>query len=215
MRKIDKSKILSVDYKKWVDELDKKKLVHPKASRTTYIDIVMNLLHCQKGLCAYTEMRLCKPGHLTEDNWENGCYKGRNPKRFGELEHFNPDLKKAKYCEWSNLFVAASDINRRKGKQEVDDILKPDSPNYDPYELLEYDTETHFFVPNQGIENEEIRTRVDRMIDILQLNHDTVYTEREEYLTNARECLELKGKFNVSKFFTACKMAGISVEDDR
>jgi hypothetical protein len=153
MRKIDKSKILSTKYKEWVEKLDKEQKKHPvpKTKDRYFYDVVMNLLHCQKGVCAYTERFLCKAELLTEDKWENGRYARKKPKRFGHLEHFNPNLKDEKGYEWDNLFVACSDVNVLKGEEDVDDILKPDSPDYDPMELLDYDIDTHFFVANTGI----------------------------------------------------------------
>jgi hypothetical protein len=57
MRKIDKTKILSVHYKKWLDQVSRDNVKHPQRS-TYYDDVVMNLLHCQKGACAYTEISL-------------------------------------------------------------------------------------------------------------------------------------------------------------
>ncbi len=72
MRKIDKSKILSTAYKKWVDKLNKDNIKHPHSREPYYYDVVMNLLHCQKGVCAYTEMFLCNSELLTKDNWVDG-----------------------------------------------------------------------------------------------------------------------------------------------
>ncbi|HLP47201.1 MAG TPA: hypothetical protein VK469_14715 [Candidatus Kapabacteria bacterium] len=213
MRKIDKSKILSTAYKKWVDQLDKDNIKHPQSREPYYYDVVMNLLHCQKGVCAYTEMFLCNSGLLTEDKWIDGHYIIKKPERFGHLEHFNPDLKKDKFYQWDNLFVISADINVLKGEQKVDAVFKPDSPQYDPMKFLEYDIETHFFIPHTGIKDPALRERIDRMIDILQINHATVYTERESFLKCVFGHLEMNRPFKVYKFFTACRMAGVPVED--
>ena len=83
MRKIDKTKILSVHYKKWVDKLSRDKVKHPQRS-SHYDDVVMNLLHCQKGVCAYTEMALCNPGLFDEDKWKKGRYTQKHQLHFSE-----------------------------------------------------------------------------------------------------------------------------------
>lgn len=207
MRKINKTEILSVKYKKWVDNLNRDKMKHPPHSRTYYDDVVMNLLHCQKGVCAYTEMFLCDPRLLTEDNWENGRYKTKHPKRFGDLEHFDPGLKKERFWDWANLFVIHTDINRKKRDTEVDEILKPDSPGYDPKELLEYDDDTHIFIPHTDIEDENVKERIRRMIEVLQINHDTVRIERETFLRKAFRSCELGQSVEIDRFFTAYEMA--------
>ncbi len=209
MRRIDKnkSKMLSVEYKKWLSELNDRKEEHPRHSRSYYVDVVMNLLHCQKGVCAYTEMFLCNPGLLSEDKWANGRYKLENPRHFGELEHFDPKLKKIKYWEWDNLFVIKSRINRLKGNKEVDDILKPDSPEYDPMKLLEYEIEIHVFRPHSRIKDKTQKERIQRMIEVLQLNHDTVRHERKTYLTKVFEFREVNRQIEIDRFFTACQMA--------
>jgi hypothetical protein len=180
---------------------------HPPHSRTYYDDVVMNLLHCQKGVCAYTEMLLCNSRLLTEDNWKNGKYKTTHPDHFGDLEHFDPRLKKERFWDWGNLFVVHSDINRLKRDKEVDDILKPDSPAYDPKELLEYDEYTHIFIPHTEIEDENVVERIRRMIEVLQINHDTVRHERETFLKKAFKSYELGQSVEIDRFFTAYEMA--------
>ncbi len=213
MRKIDKSIILSTAYKEWVEQLDKDHKKHPHSRGLYYYDVVMNLLYCQRGVCAYTEMFLCKAEFLDENKWVNGRYLDEKPKRFGHLDHFNPDLKKDEFYRWENLFVAFADVNVLKHEGKVEDIFKPDSPEYDPMKFLEYDMETHFFIPHTGIEDVGLRARIDQMINLLQINHPTVYTERESYVETAIQYREDKRPFKVYKFFTACRMAGIPVED--
>jgi len=206
MRRIDKTKILSSKYKEWLDKLDRDKVKHPH-SRTYYNDVVMNLLHCQKGVCAYTEMFLCNSGLLSEDKWKNGRYAEKKTEHFGELEHFDPKLKANRFWEWDNLFVIHSDINRLKRDKDIDDIPKPDSPGYDPDKLLEYDDDTHLFVPHTDIKNETERRHIERMIDVLQLNHNTVRCEREIFLKKVGEYREVNRTVNIDRFFTACRMA--------
>lgn len=205
MRKIDKTKILSTQYRQWLDKLNDDQVKHP-GSRIYYYDVVMNLLYCQKGVCAYTEIALCNPGLLSEDRWENGRYTLEKPEPFGELEHFNPQLKKDKYWEWDNLFVIAERINKRKGAREVDDILKPDLPGYDPMVLLGYDVEAHVFYPHPGIEDESLKKRIEGMISVLQLNYDFVRRERRKFLNKVFEFDEVGFPTEIDRFFTAYEM---------
>ena len=206
MRKIDKTKILSTQYKKWVDRLNRDKVKHPK-KRTYYNDVMMNLLHCQKGVCAYTEMIICNPELLDEENWKNGRYKSKKVDRLGSLEHFDPQLKKDKYWEWDNLFAISLDINVKKGAQEVDDILKPDSPQYDPFKLLEYNSRTHFFVPHRDIEDKDLRERIKRMLKVLQVNHNTVCYHRKTFFNRIAWHGKVDMKPKIDRFFTAYQMA--------
>ncbi|MCK4763794.1 MAG: hypothetical protein KAW12_16450 [Candidatus Aminicenantes bacterium] len=206
MRKIDKSKILSTEYKKWADKLDRDKAEHPHDSRSYYYDVFMNLLHCQKGVCAYTEMFLCNPALLEENNWKKGGYIKEKPECLGELEHFDPALKRDRYWQWGNLFVIASKINKRKGRKEVDDILKPDAPHYNPFELLEYNEKYHIFIPHTGIEDEEKRERIRRMIEVLHLNFDFVRRERRKFLKGISRLEDFQQPEEVDRFFTAYEM---------
>lgn len=191
MKKIDKKCNLSTSYKKWEEDLEKKKEPHPKYSSSKfkyYKDIVMQLYACQDGLCAYTERELCDENLFTADKWKDGKYIGTfDPAgRFGQLEHFDESLKAKnkdntgiKDWLWDNLFMVDSDINRRKNQQAVDDILKPDRPDYNPFELLEYNRELHVFIPHSSLE-EDRSERVKTMIDTLGIN--LVYSIRDKYL---------------------------------
>ena len=143
MRHIDKTKILATKYKEWVNKLNNSGEKHPENSQY-YIDVVMNLLYCQLGVCAYTEIELCDPCHIEIEKWQDGRYialekmvdmngnitysdtKSKTVETFGTLEHFNPKLKGKKSWDWDNLFVIHSKINTAKGAREVDNILKPD-----------------------------------------------------------------------------------------
>jgi len=208
MRKIDKGKILSTKYKQWVDKLNRDKVKHPNnRNKPYYCDVVMNLLHCQKGVCAYTEMEICDPELLNDNNWENGRYKLTDAGQFGELEHFDHNLKKSKFWEWENLFVTAPKINRRKGIKEVDYILKPDSPEYDPTVLLEYDIDKNVFIPHRRIKEKTIRDRIRRMIDVLQLNWDGVHRKRKRFLKEVFESQFFEQPIKINQFFTAYEMA--------
>lgn len=115
MRKIDKSQILSTVYKKWEEQLEQNNQEHDEysSSHRFYIDVVMNLFYAQDGLCAYTEQELCKASFYTEDNWENGKYKGKKV-AFGELEHFDPSKKIKQGWLWDNFLMIDSQVNRLK-----------------------------------------------------------------------------------------------------
>jgi hypothetical protein len=206
MRKIDKTKILSSKYKTWLDKLNRDQVKHPEGGSTYYDDVVMNLLHCQIGVCAYTEMSLCNPELLNENNWKNGRYTQRRPEAIGELDHFDHKLKKDQYWEWENLFVVLERINRRKGAKEVDDILKPDLSTYDPIKLLEYNERYHIFIPHTGIEDETVRERIQRMIEVLHVNYDFVCRERRRFLKEVFKSREIDEPIEIDRFFTAYRM---------
>jgi len=204
MKHIDKSKILSTKYKEWVEKLDLEKKKHPHSSRYE-LDVKMNLFYCQEGLCAYTEMRLCELDKIAESKWQNGRYKESNVDKFGSLDHFNPGLKEDKFFDWDNLFMVHTDINFKKHDKEVDIILKPDLPDYDPYRLLKYNPKTHFFYPHPALRDDE-RASIDRMIGVLQLNHGMVRYERESYLNEAGIFHQKGLEFKPDRFFTAYQM---------
>jgi len=205
MRRIDKSKILSTKYNEWLDQLNRENITHPESSIYKK-DVIMNLLHCQEGLCAYTEMRLCYDRFLSEDNWKNGRYKRKSPGFDGDLEHFDHNSKRNKHWEWDNLFVSHHKANLLKSEQDVDDILKPDSPDYDPMALLEYEKDIHVFIPHTDIKDEDVRERVEKMIDVLQLNYDFFRDERESYLKEVFDKRDWEEPIKPSRFYTAFQM---------
>lgn len=183
MRKIDKSDaaILSTQYRDWEQDLEKKGTAHPaynSSKHRYYIDIVMNLLHCQNGLCAYTEVELCALEDISVEKWSNGRYLSKEKINYGALDHFDEKLKykendpnsACKDWLWSNFFVVHSDTNNRKGAKPVDYLIKPDSEDYDPFKLLEYSPLTHKYVANPDIEEESVRLRITKMIEVLGLN---------------------------------------------
>lgn len=206
MRQIDKTEILSTRYKQWLDKHNRDNVPHPTQSRTYYYDVVMNLLYCQKGVCAYTEMIICNPGLLNEKQWKGGKYNG-NKENLGSLEHFDSTLKQDKFWEWDNLFVIHSKINVIKSNRQVDYILKPDSPGYNPMKLLEYDFETHLFIPHTDIPDNKKRQRIKQMIDVLQLNHSAVIYERKTFLTRVSFSISNQRSFEIDRFFTAYQMS--------
>jgi len=208
MRKIDKSIILSGEYKAWVDGLNEENRKHPD-DRKYYDDVFFNLLYCQKGICAYTEIRLCSPALISDSKWQDNRYvKCDDQKSRGHLEHFNPTLKTEKYWEWENLFVIDSDINTKvKRGRKVFPILKPDAPAYNPDELLEYDHETDRFGPNPAIKDEKKRCQIKYMIETLGINADFIVRERRKSCNRFKKnMLEYNREEEIDEFYTAIEM---------
>jgi len=215
MRKIDKSTNFSTKYKEWLDKIEEADKDHPKYSSSNfrfYNDIKFDLLRCQKGLCAYTEMRLCASEILTKDNWEGGKYKFEKgvTKSAGQLEHFDSNLKEKKAWIWDNLFVADSDANRDKSTIKVDEILKPNKADYDPHKLLEFDFEKMVYIPNSERKPKE-QNRIKAMIEILGINHPGhVKTRREGFVNKLKKEIEFeifdKDEYEEDEFPTVVEM---------
>ncbi|RDB05254.1 hypothetical protein [Runella aurantiaca] len=72
-----------------------------------------------------------------------------------ELYHFDASLKNGKAWLWDNLFMVLGKANNDKDDKPIDSILKPDSPDYDPFRLLEYDYELDELIPNLGLHEDE------------------------------------------------------------
>jgi hypothetical protein len=191
MRKINKTTILSTAYKNWEESLE----THPdydSSKNKFYYDVVMNLFHCQQGLCAYTEQLLCIPDFHGAENWKDGVYqKPVNWSIKGQLEHFDSSQKKEKGWLWDNFFMADTDVNTKiKRTRPVDNILKFDRPDYDEFQLLEYDSSRHIFIANTENLDEETQERINEMLFTLGVNHEPVRTVREDYLeTHIRSVL--------------------------
>ncbi len=209
MKRIDKTTIHSITYKRWEERFEYNAENHEEYSSTNehYWNVVMNLYHCQNGLCAYTEMDLIGDLELIKlENWNNGQYQLTQNKPFhlGELEHFDSTLKTTKGWLWDNLFMISSTINRRKGTKLIDNILKPDNPNYNPFELLDYDINLHIFFANTNLDEETIQ-RVNDMIHVLGLNQ--VKGFRKTYINKRIEKIK-KGEEadHVNEYITAYEM---------
>ncbi|HAO48102.1 MAG TPA: hypothetical protein DCR35_01615 [Runella sp.] len=182
MQKIDKTLILSSEYKQWEESMRETHSPYNSSNNKYYYDVVMNLLHCQKGVCAYTEMSLCDEKYYKEECWKDGKYIISKPEFMGALDHFNPALKKNTGWLWDNFFIVQKDINdKAKRNKSVDDILKPDSPLYDPFSLLEYDEKAHVFIANADLE-EYLQKRINDMIDILGINYSPIPKLRKKHL---------------------------------
>jgi len=208
MRKINKKCNKATKYKAW---LDTKKGKHPKYSSSSfrfYRDIKANLMACQEGLCAYTEIKLDDSDYFKQPAvWENGVYIGDTQIQ-GQLDHFDFLLKKRrKGWEWSNFFLCHSDINNAKLDQPVYDFMKPDGQNYSPYKYLDYNYRLHKFTASPKIRDLNKRAQVEDMIKILGLNYGSIQRLRKKYLNDIFIDFEKDTKgideLSVDMFFTA------------
>ena len=193
MQKIDKTVILSTSYETWEKDLETNNKPHDKYNSSQhkfYYDIVMNLFHCQKGLCAYTEVLLCAENLYKEDKWKNGVYVkdwGKTTPYNGSLDHFDPDLKSKKGETgikdwlWDNFFMAETDTNRRKSTQKVDVKFKPDNPNYSPELYLTYDKVLDKFNAKDDL-SDDLKEQVKDMLKVLGINHPTIIRKRAQTL---------------------------------
>ncbi|HEX3716487.1 MAG TPA: hypothetical protein VH595_00845 [Verrucomicrobiae bacterium] len=216
MRKIRKLCHLSIKYKTWHDAIEAAQGPHPKYNSSKnefYWDVVMNLLHCQGGLCAYTEMLLCSDEMFNQGKWSDGCYAINpefKPQTKGQLEHFDRTLKDKKAWLWNNLFMVDTDINTKvKGTHSVDPILKPDADDYDEFQKLDYDFAEHIFIANVHLP-EDIRARVTTMIITLGINFGPVKAARRRCLERIVKLIEFGieswSTISVDEFPTACEM---------
>jgi hypothetical protein len=196
MRKIDKSdaKIKSTKYKTWLRNIEAKDQKHTPTYRYYYDDVVMNLYKCQGGICAYTESFICVNDLTNDENWIKGRFRipeNANYERIdhlGELEHFNPSLKKEKYWLWSNLFMVSAKINSLKTDTPIVPYLKPDLGSYSPEKYFDYDETTHRFIPNTDIKDSKTIDEIQHMIDnVLFMNHGVIRKEREDFINSIRQ----------------------------
>jgi len=173
------------------------------------MDVLVSLLYCQKGLCAYTEILIARENRCSPILFNK---KGRYLKRDEELgfsaqlDHFDSDLKDKKGWDGDNFFAVSDKINIIKSDKPVDNILKPDLPDYDPYKLLAYDEQEHIFYVNPDIENENMIQRIQYMIKVLGLNYGTIKDMRTEYLNEKMELVELGIEKEAYQFVTAFEM---------
>lgn len=177
-----------------------------------YYDVVMNLLHCQRGVCAYTERSLCDEAYYQLGCWENGKYQIKKPQFSGALDHFDPNLKSTQAWLWDNFFVVDKDINdKHKINKAVDYILKPDSTSYNPFKLLEYDEQLHIFIANTDLD-ESLQKRINDMIELLGINLSWVKTIRRNHLRRIIEKIQFgignwqQEEKDNEQFFTAFAM---------
>ena len=209
MRKIDKTCNLSTVYKAWEEDLT---IPHPiynnNSARTQrYKDVVTQLLYCQDGLCAFTEQIICDKSCYEEDKWTDGQYAPDKPEFEGELDHFDSDRKTNEGWAWDNFLVVSTHINqKRKGSKPVDDILKPDHPDYNENKVLAYNLDTNRFLPNLNLTTAE-QERVQNMIEVLGLNFGSIVRKRREYLSDRFTLMEYEDDVAINQFPTAFKMS--------
>lgn len=156
-----------------------------------YQSIKMELLRCQDGLCAYTEKRLCPKDLYAEDHWQQGIYKNETAnlkEAKGQLDHFDASLKKTKPWLWENLFVVDSEANTKKLQYSVDERLKPDNPDYTPEKWLDYEPDTHHFVPKADLPK-YLKDIVREMIDKLGIS--AMREERRLYLSDKLDDIKM------------------------
>lgn len=203
MRKIDKTIRFSTVYKTWLENLEANNELHPSYDtyRKYYNDVKFELLRCQLGLCAYTEIELCEEDILTADNWTNGKYDydAEATQASGHIEHFDPKLKPKKGWLWSNFFMVDNHINTPvKGSQEIDDIMKPDADDYDPKDRLEFDSELNTYIPSSKKTPEE-QERIKKMIKVLGLNFGHIKRKRKSFINQLKDRIE-DGTFKPEKY---------------
>ncbi len=216
MKKIDKSTILSSNYKEWLDSLGEEHPKYNSSNNKYYNDIKMSLLYCQNGLCAYTEEELCDEDLIDINNWDNEKYIYSIDKNIslinGDLEHFNESLKDKKAWLWDNLFFVQGDINRKiKCSKSIQEILKPDAPHYDPNIYLEFDYKRNRFIANSNL-NIKVQADVDCMIITLGLNANAFKRKRQinKLVKALKDDIELE---EPHEYITAWNMTLKQLED--
>lgn len=210
MKKIDKSTILSKDFEAWHNGLVYDKHPHYNSSSNShYFDIKMSLLHCQGGLCAYTEQRLCDSELLKTEHWNDKKYsktlsKEEKSSIQGDLEHFDESFKEKNGWSWDNFFVVSTHANCRiKGKKSVKDILKPDRDAYDPMSYLEFDFDRGVFISKITLDDDE-KKDVAYMIETLGIN--CIYSQRKKRLLEWKDRIEVGLSVEPDEYVTAWKM---------
>ncbi len=208
MQKIEKKQtLLPAKYAAWLVVKQEN-----KNFRHHYDDIIMNLYKCQKGVCAYTEAFICPAELYAENNWITGAYIIPDQNEFtrvdhrGELDHFDPENKKALYWNWDNLFMIEAKVNSIKSNKSSIDFLKPDLDNYSPEQYFEYEDQTHRFIPHTDIVDINSVKKIKYMIDEVPcLNHGVVRKDRENYINELKDKKQRGQDFIVDRFFTSVR----------
>jgi hypothetical protein len=216
MKKIDKTNCIAKEYYEW--QLNNRSPYY--SSHKYYKDVLIALLNCQEGLCAYTEYRLIekdKINMLSKAFEIDFKYIGDRPESPSDNEHFNSNLKKRNGWAWDNFFAVFSPINRdikRVRELEVGknlswkemQILKPDTKDYDPYKFLEYDIDEHMFYPNRDLDPKTMATVKD-IIYVLGLNYGFIRMKRKEYLSTKIAEYLINPSVEIDQFPTSFNMA--------
>ena len=218
MQKIDKSTILSKDFKTWHNALEVDN--HPKynsSSNPNYWDIKMSLLYCQRGLCAYTEQRLCDVSWIEKAHWGDEKYNKvltREDKHCiqGDLEHFDESLKEKNGWSWDNFFVVSAHANRCiKGRKPIKNILKPDLSDYKAEKYLVFNFDAGVFAPNPEL-NDNDKKDVESMIETLGIN--CIYSQRKTRLIEWRERIDVGLDVIPNEYITAWNMIKKNLESN-
>ena len=149
-----------------------------------YKDVFVNLLICQKGLCAYSEMAIDFDynNYESQNLWNNGRFAGNKPIIDADIEHFHPKSKCELKCDWdwNNLFLVSKHINQSiKRDKPVYDFMRPDNPEYDPVKYLTYDFRSQLFIPNPELD-EQTYAQVDETINTLGINTSSTVNSRRK-----------------------------------
>lgn len=208
MKKLNKTISFATEFAKWYADHQTSK--YNSSNNEFYSDVLYELLIIQEGLCAYTEYRLVDESILKtiKKGFANGKYNSNyRPQIPAQIEHFSKQGKLESGWNWDNLFAAFTDINLKKNKLEdkygINEILKPDSPEYSPSKYLRYDAVEHIFTPLLSSDHSDYQKVFD-MIIVLGLNNDFIKMKRREYLEQVKFNEEILGKEQaVHQFHTA------------
>ena len=212
MRKLAKAIEWAIEYQDWYG--NKPQRVYNSSANKYYYDVLYELLLIQGGICAYTEYRLISKDHLEtlKAGFENGKYaSGFHPDVPADIEHFDKKLKQGNGWDWSNLFAVEKFTNMKKNHLEdvhgIDEILKPDHPEFAPFRLLRYNKSEHCFEANKEKISEEEAIRVSKMLIVLGVNNDFIKMKRREFLEEMLDYLEFRPeKIDIHQFPTAYAM---------
>jgi len=150
-------------------------------------DVFVNLLICQKGVCAYSEMGIDFDFEekSNSERWKDGCYLVEKPKIDADIEHYQSKANCERECDWdwNNLFLVSKHINQSiKRDKPVYDFMRPDHPDYSPEKYLYYSFDTQMFVPHPDLD-EQTYKQVDETLTTLGINSSiTVKSRRKTML---------------------------------
>ncbi|MEY2830741.1 MAG: hypothetical protein RIQ33_2599 [Bacteroidota bacterium] len=211
MKKINKSEKLATEYFHWVKQLEVNKEVksYDSSNNKFYLDVLINLIVVQNGLCAYTEFRLVEEKEVAalKKLFVKGKFTGNKPESSFEIEHFDSKIKKTKGWNWENLFAVYDSINTKvkriqEPKLGIKKVLKPDTEKYDPLKFLDYDETEHIFIPNDTLKSLQ-KKQVKEMITVLGLNWAQIKMKRREFIKEQSFLKEFNQSTNIHQFITA------------
>ena len=102
-----------------------------------------------------------------------------------------------------NFLAVQSNINRRKGTRVIDARLKPDAPEYDPFQVFDYDEDTHRFVVKRTFcASDAEQTALQQQVDeVLEINTDLVVEKRRKEIGHYQQAAEYKVALSPSREF--------------